>query len=238
MTTDHLPTPNYPRFHLAFPVTDLDEARRFYGELLGCAEGRSSPDWVDFDFHGHQIVAHKVARAEMGEATSDVDGKSVPVRHFGVILDLSTWEGLAERLRSAGVEFVVEPYVRFRGLPGEQATMFFLDPFGNALEFKACRTYLIISRGMRCGQTARPQGARRRRSSAYATTSNAAAGPFGRNPEGRGPRGRISALLVACLGRPNGAPRALNCGPGDPVAPVADDEIGSVDIDRLFAKQP
>ena len=137
MTTTHLPTANYPRFHLAFPVTDLDGARRFYGGLLGCAEGRSSPDWVDFDFHGHQIVAHKVAAAGMADATSAVDGHDVPVRHFGVILDLPAWEVLAARLRAAGTKFIIEPYVRFRGLPGEQATMFFLDPFGNALEFKA-----------------------------------------------------------------------------------------------------
>ncbi len=132
-----LPTPNYPRFHLAFPVTDLDEARRFYGGFLGCPEGRSSEDWVDFDFHGHQIVAHKVARAQRTDATSLVDGQDVPVRHFGVVLDLATWNALAERFRAAGVKFVIEPYVRFKGLPGEQATMFFLDPFGNALEFKA-----------------------------------------------------------------------------------------------------
>jgi extradiol dioxygenase family protein len=133
----HRPTPGYPRFHLAFPVTDLDEARRFYGDFLGCAEGRSAPDWVDFDFHGHQIVAHKVDAAQMTDATSLVDGQQVPVRHFGVVLDLPTWEALAERFRSAGVRFIIEPYVRFRGQPGEQATMFFLDPFGNALEFKA-----------------------------------------------------------------------------------------------------
>jgi extradiol dioxygenase family protein len=137
--SDHLPPSGYPRFHLAFPVTDLAGARRFYGELLGCPEGRSSPEWVDFDFHGHQIVAHKVDAPAMAEATSEVDGKRVPVRHFGVILDLPSWEALAARLRSAGVEFVIEPYVRFKGLPGEQATMFFLDPFGNALEFKAFR---------------------------------------------------------------------------------------------------
>jgi hypothetical protein len=135
--TPHLPTTPYPRFHLAFPVTDLERARRFYGEFLGCAEGRASDDWVDFDFHGHQIVAHKVAAAAMADATSAVDGHAVPVRHFGVILDLATWEALAARLKAAGVEFIIEPYVRFRGLPGEQATMFFLDPFGNALEFKA-----------------------------------------------------------------------------------------------------
>jgi uncharacterized protein len=137
MATTHLPTANYPRFHLAFPVTDLEGARRFYGGLLGCAEGRSSADWVDFDFHGHQIVAHKVPAAGMADATSVVDGHDVPVRHFGVILDLPAWEALAARLASAGTKFIIEPYVRFRGLPGEQATMFFLDPFGNALEFKA-----------------------------------------------------------------------------------------------------
>jgi hypothetical protein len=139
LTTDHLPPREYPRFHLAFPVTDLAEARRFYGEFLGCAEGRSSDDWVDFDFHGHQIVAHRVAATAMADATSLVDGRNVPVRHFGVILDLLAWEALAGRLGAAGVRFVIEPYVRFRGLPGEQATMFFLDPFGNALEFKAFR---------------------------------------------------------------------------------------------------
>jgi extradiol dioxygenase family protein len=133
----HLPTPDYPRFHLAFPVTDLGEARRFYGEFLGCAEGRSSEDWVDFDFFGHQIVAHKVDRAAMADAISSVDGRDVPVRHFGVVTDRATWDALADRFRAAGIEFVIEPYVRFRGEPGEQATMFLLDPFGNALEFKA-----------------------------------------------------------------------------------------------------
>ena len=135
----HLPTTPYPRFHLAFPVTDLAQARRFYGDFLGCAEGRSSEDWVDFDFYGHQIVAHKVGAAGMADATSLVDGKRVPVRHFGVVLDLPAWEALAAKFRAAGVAFVIEPYVRFRGEPGEQATMFFLDPFGNALEFKAFR---------------------------------------------------------------------------------------------------
>ena len=133
----HLPTTPYPRFHLAFPVTDLAAARRFYGEFLGCPEGRSSEDWVDFDFFGHQIVAHRVGAAGMTDATSLVDGKRVPVRHFGVVLDLPAWEALAARFRAADVSFVIEPYVRFRGEPGEQATMFFLDPFGNALEFKA-----------------------------------------------------------------------------------------------------
>ena len=133
----HLPTPDYPRFHLAFPVTDLAAARRFYGELLGCAEGRSSDDWVDFDFFGHQIVAHKVAQAQMTTATSLVDERNVPVRHFGVITDLPAWHALADKLRAANVQFIIEPYTRFAGEPGEQATLFFLDPFGNALEFKA-----------------------------------------------------------------------------------------------------
>ena len=135
----HLPTTPYPRFHLAFPVTDLAQARRFYGDFLGCAEGRSSEDWVDFDFYGHQIVAHKVGAAGMADATSLVDGRKVPVRHFGVVLDLPAWEALAAKFRAAGVAFVIEPYVRFRGEPGEQATMFFRDPSGNALEFKAFR---------------------------------------------------------------------------------------------------
>jgi len=125
-----------PRFHLAFPVRDLAEARAFYGGLLGCAEGRSSPEWVDFDFHGHQIVAH-LAPAPDSVATNPVDGEDVPVRHFGVILDLASWRALADRLEAAGVRFIIPPQVRFRGQPGEQATLFFLDPSGNALEFKA-----------------------------------------------------------------------------------------------------
>jgi extradiol dioxygenase family protein len=126
-----------PRFHLAFPVRDLEEARAFYGGLLGCPEGRSSPDWIDFDFRGHQIVAH-LAPDEVGHRnTSAVDGEDVPVRHFGVILTLPEWDALAEKLKAAGIKFVIEPQVRFKGQPGEQATMFFLDPSGNALEFKA-----------------------------------------------------------------------------------------------------
>ena len=127
----------FPRFHLAFPVTDLAAARRFYGDFLGCAEGRAADEWVDFDFFGHQIVAHKVADGAMSDATSLVDGDNVPVRHFGVILDLPAWQVLADKLRGAGTRFVIEPHIRFKGLPGEQATMFFRDPFGNALEFKA-----------------------------------------------------------------------------------------------------
>ena len=126
-----------PRFHLAFPVRDLAEARAFYGGLLGCAEGRSSDDWVDFDLAGHQIVAH-LAPAETGAAaTSAVDGEAVPVRHFGVILAPAAWRALAARLRAAGAQFLIEPQVRFAGEAGEQSTMFVLDPSGNALEFKA-----------------------------------------------------------------------------------------------------
>ena len=125
-----------PRFHLAFPVRDLAEARAFYGGLLGCAEGRSSPEWVDFDFHGHQIVAH-LAPSPEDVGTNPVDGEDVPVRHFGVILDLASWRALADRLEAAGVDFIIPPQVRFQGQPGEQATLFFLDPSGNALEFKA-----------------------------------------------------------------------------------------------------
>lgn len=126
-----------PRFHLAFPVRDLAEARAFYGELLGCPEGRASPDWIDFDFHGHQIVAH-LAPDEVGHRqTSAVDGEQVPVRHFGVILTLEAWKALADRLEAAGTSFIIPPQVRFKGQPGEQATLFFLDPSGNALEFKA-----------------------------------------------------------------------------------------------------
>ena len=125
-----------PRFHLAFPVRDLAEARRFYGGLLGCPEGRSSPQWVDFDFYGHQIVAHLCEPAAQ-VATSEVDGESVPVRHFGVILGLPEWRSVTDRLRAAGIEFIIEPQTRFKGQPGEQATCFFLDPSGNALELKA-----------------------------------------------------------------------------------------------------
>ena len=124
-------------FHLAFPVTNLEEARAFYGGLLGCPEGRSSPEWVDFDFHGHQIVAH-LAPDEIGHrSTSAVDGHDVPVRHFGAILTPAAWDRLAERLQAAGTVFVIEPHTRFKGEAGEQSTMFFLDPSGNALEFKA-----------------------------------------------------------------------------------------------------
>jgi extradiol dioxygenase family protein len=126
-----------PPFHLAFPVDDLAAARRFYGGLLGCPEGRSADHWVDFDLHGHQIVAHLAPDAVRSRATNPVDGDDVPVPHFGVVLSMTQWEKLAERLVDAGVAFVIPPTVRFAGQAGEQATMFLLDPAGNALEFKA-----------------------------------------------------------------------------------------------------
>lgn len=130
-------TKQTPLFHLAFPVDDLSRARAFYGGLLGCPEGRSSPDWVDFDFYGHQIVAHLAPEEARAAPRNEVDGDAVPVRHFGVILDMDSWQALAERLQEAGVSFIVEPHIRFKGAVGEQATMFFLDPAGNALEIKA-----------------------------------------------------------------------------------------------------
>jgi len=126
-----------PRFHLAFPVRDLAEARAFYGDLLGCKEGRSSDEWVDFDFFGHQIVAHLSAEKPGAEDHNCVDGEQIPVRHFGVILSLPEWRAIAEKLREADMKFLVEPGVRFEGGPGEQATLFVTDPSGNALEFKA-----------------------------------------------------------------------------------------------------
>jgi len=126
-----------PPFHFAFPVDDLAAARRFYGELLGCPEGRSADHWVDFDFFGHQIVAHLAPEARRARASNPVDGENVPVPHFGVVLPMSDWKALAERLKSASVEFVIEPTIRFEGQTGEQATMFLLDWAGNALEFKA-----------------------------------------------------------------------------------------------------
>ena len=123
-------------FHLAFPVRDLAEARAFYGETLGCAEGRSSNEWIDFDFYGHQIVAHTGGDAG-DRASNPVDGHDVPVPHFGVVLTMDDFHALADRLKAAGTRFVIEPHIRFVGQPGEQATMFFYDPSGNVLEFKA-----------------------------------------------------------------------------------------------------
>lgn len=126
-------------FHLAFPVDDLNAARAFYTEVLGCGVGRSSDSWIDFDFHGHQIVAH-LAPDELSEAQrNEVDGHGVPCRHFGVVLDMDAWHEMAERMTAAGVTFIMEPTVRFAGQPGEQATMFFTDPAGNAIEMKAFR---------------------------------------------------------------------------------------------------
>ena len=128
---------SHPRFHLAFPVRDLTEARGFYGGLLGCREGRSSDEWVDFDFFGHQIVAHLSPSESDGQAHNWVDGEQVPVRHFGVILGMLEWRNLAEKLKGSKVPFLIEPGIRFEGEPGEQATLFVTDPSGNALEFKA-----------------------------------------------------------------------------------------------------
>ncbi|OHD02848.1 MAG: glyoxalase [Sphingopyxis sp. RIFCSPHIGHO2_01_FULL_65_24] len=125
-------------FHIAFPVDDLDAARHFYGRILGCPEGRSDPDWIDFNLYGHQIVAHRVDAKRAGVAGHNpVDGHAVPVPHFGVVLPPAEWRALADRLLAHGVTFVIEPHTRFAGRPGEQSTMFFHDPAGNALEFKA-----------------------------------------------------------------------------------------------------
>lgn len=130
-------TATIPPFHLAFPVDDLAAARQFYGGLLGCPEGRSSESWIDFDFHGHQVVAHLSPEEVRAARANRVDGKEVPVRHFGVVLGWDAWQALADRLSGAGITWVIEPGIRFKGEVGEQATMFFLDPAGNALEFKA-----------------------------------------------------------------------------------------------------
>ncbi len=126
-----------PPFHLAFPVRDIPEARKFYGDLLGCPEGRSAPEWIDFDFYGHQIVAHHDPAMTARKHHNPVDGHDVPVPHFGAVLEWNQFHKLAERLKAGGMKFVIEPYVRFQGQAGEQATMFFLDPSGNAMEFKA-----------------------------------------------------------------------------------------------------
>jgi extradiol dioxygenase family protein len=124
-------------FHLAFPVHDLGAARAFYGGTLGCPEGRSSDSWIDFDLFGHQIVTHLDPAAKPVAVSNPVDGHDVPVPHFGVVLTMDAWQALADRSKAAGIAFGIEPHIRFIGQPGEQATMFFLDPSGNALEFKA-----------------------------------------------------------------------------------------------------
>ena len=138
-------------FHIAFPVSDIQIAREFYGGILGCAEGRSAETWVDFNLYGHQIVAHYQplpSQPSEQQASSlhhnAVDGKAVPVPHFGVVLAMEEWHALKNQLKSAGVQFEIEPYVRFEGDVGEQATMFFFDPFGNALEFKAFRDLSLL----------------------------------------------------------------------------------------------
>jgi extradiol dioxygenase family protein len=123
-------------FHIAFPVDDLEAARHFYGTVLGCPEGRSAAQWIDFDLFGHQIVAHYKPKAAAESYANPVDGHDVPVPHFGVVLTMARWREFAERLKSQGVKFVIEPYIRFQGEVGEQGTMFLLDPAGNALEFK------------------------------------------------------------------------------------------------------
>ena len=130
-------TMSLPPFHLAFPVHDLAEARAFWGGVMGCAEGRSSEAWIDFDFYGHQIVAHCTGQRADDAGRNPVDWHGVPVPHFGLVLPMDDWHALAERLRRAGVTFEIEPYVRFKGQVGEQATMFFRDPSGNAIEIKA-----------------------------------------------------------------------------------------------------
>ncbi len=127
-----------PPFHLAFPVTDLEATRRFFVELLGARTGREAERWIDFDFHGHQLSAHLVAEIR-ADSTNPVDGDDVPARHFGVVLDWDAWQQTAERLQQRGVTFLIEPHVRFAGKVGEQATMFFRDPSGNAIELKAFR---------------------------------------------------------------------------------------------------
>jgi hypothetical protein len=124
-------------FHLAFPVTDLTTTRHFYETILGCSVGRTSDTWIDFDFFGHQLTAHLCPNPVQQPSTNPVDGKAVPIRHWGVILEMEQWQTLSEKLQQQGITFVIEPYIRFKGEVGEQATMFFLDPSGNALEFKA-----------------------------------------------------------------------------------------------------
>ena len=126
-------------FHLAFPVSDLEAIRDFFTDVLGCATGRSSDRWIDFDFFGHQVVAHLADEEHSPAPTNPVDGKQVPASHFGVILDWNEWHTLADKLKSANVEFLIEPNIRFEGEAGEQATMFFTEPSGNALEFKSFR---------------------------------------------------------------------------------------------------
>lgn len=131
-------------FHLAIPVPDLEKARDFYGKILACPEGRSDTSWVDFDFFGHQLVFHQNPDQRIDHFINPVDEHPVPVPHFGVILAWQDWEDLAEKLKKNGIEFVIEPHIRFKGMPGEQATMFFFDPNGLALEFKSFKQDAMI----------------------------------------------------------------------------------------------
>ena len=124
-------------FHLAIPVSNIEKARNFYGNILGFEEGRSSEKWIDWNFYGHQLVTHEDKTMQNNNVHNPVDGQQVPIPHFGVVLSIDDWNPLAEKLKSIGTKFLIEPYTRFKGEPGEQATLFFLDPFGNALEFKA-----------------------------------------------------------------------------------------------------
>ena len=134
-----LPNMSTPPFHLAFPVHDIESTRVFYAELLGCSVGRQAERWIDFNFFGHQISAHLKPDALTGDPTNEVDGDNVPVRHFGAVLPWELWHDLVDRLRAHNTTFLIEPHIRFAGQPGEQATVFFHDPSGNALEFKAFR---------------------------------------------------------------------------------------------------
>ncbi len=131
-------------FHLAFPVTDLVKTRVFYEDLLGCSVGRTSDRWIDFNFHGHQITAHLCESMPHEPASNPVDGQAVPIKHFGAILEWEDWQTLANKLQAAGTDFIIEPYIRFKGEVGEQATMFFLDPSGNAIEFKSFKDFAQI----------------------------------------------------------------------------------------------
>ena len=124
-------------FHLAIPVSNIEKARDFYGNILGFEEGRSSEKWIDWNFYGHQLVTHEDKTMQNNNMHNPVDGQQVPIPHFGVVLSIDDWNPLAEKLKNIGTKFLIEPYTRFKGEPGEQATLFFLDPFGNALEFKA-----------------------------------------------------------------------------------------------------
>ena len=128
-----------PPFHLAFPVLDIEETRRFYVDLVGCKVGREAEKWIDFDFHGHQISAHVKPEECARAKTNEVDGDAVPVRHFGAVLPWDQWQALADKMTSAGADFIIEPKVRFQGEPGEQGTFFVRDPAGNGLEFKSFR---------------------------------------------------------------------------------------------------